>query len=86
MLARIYPVHIFSVIIWLTFRVIESSDGHCGYDWPWALSHWLPFSAGGNYHFFHHSRNSGNYGAILHIMDTLSGTNNEYIQKQEAKV
>lgn len=85
LLSRVYPVHIFTVIIWLTFRMIESEDGHCGYDWPWAISNWIPLSTGGNYHFFHHSKNAGNYGAILHIFDTLLDTNKEYIKYQEVQ-
>ena len=83
LLSKFYPVHIFTVIVWFIFRVIQSSDGHCGYDWPWALSHCLPFSAGGDYHYFHHSNNSGNYGAILHIIDTLTNTNTEFIEKEK---
>ena len=82
--ADYYPVHIFTVIIWLNFRLIESLDGHSGYDWPWGISNWVPFSAGGRYHFFHHSNNVGNYGGIIHLFDTLLGTNHAYIQ-YEAK-
>ena len=78
LLSRVCPVHIFTVIIWLTYRIIETEDGHCGYDWPWAISHWFPFSAGGKYHFFHHSKNAGNYGGILHLFDTIFDTNLDY--------
>ena len=85
LVARVYPVHIYTVIVWLTFRTIESLDGHCGYDWPWAVTNLLPFSAGGNYHSFHHSKNSGNYGAMLHLLDTLFGTNKDYIKNEPNK-
>lgn len=85
LLSRVYPVHIFTVIVWLTFRMIESEDGHSGYDWPWAISNWIPFSSGGNYHFFHHSKNVGNYGAIIHIFDTFLGTNKDYIKYKAAQ-
>ena len=77
-LSFFYPVHIYTIIIWFTFRVVETNDGHCGYDWPWAQAELLPLSAGGNYHAFHHSRNSGNYGAMIHFIDTLLGTNEDY--------
>jgi len=82
LLSEVYPVHIFTVIIWLNFRLIETMDGHCGYDWPWAIANWVPFSAGGRYHFFHHSNNVGNYGGIVHIFDTLLGTNQAYLRYQ----
>jgi sterol desaturase/sphingolipid hydroxylase (fatty acid hydroxylase superfamily) len=49
------------------------------------LSNCLPFSGGSDEHYFHHSNNSGNYGAILHIFDTLANTNVEYIEKENAK-
>lgn len=78
LLSMVYPVHIFTIIIWVTFRLIESSDGHCGYSWPWAQSQLLPFSGSGSYHFFHHKQNVGNYGAILNILDTLFDTNSDY--------
>ena len=80
LMSEMYPVHIFTVIIWLNFRLIESMDGHSGYDWPWAISNWVPFSAGGKYHFFHHNNNVGNYGGIIHIFDTLLGTNQAYFR------
>ena len=78
-LAEYYPVHIFTVIIWLIFRFVESLDGHCGYEWPWAISNWVPFTSGGKYHFFHHSNNVGNYGGIVHVFDTIFGTNKVYL-------
>jgi sterol desaturase/sphingolipid hydroxylase (fatty acid hydroxylase superfamily) len=84
-LSSYYPVHIFTIIIWLTFRSVESLDGHSGYDWPWAVSNWVPFSASSTYHFFHHSKNIGNYGGICHIVDTLCGTNRTYLAIEAAK-
>ena len=74
-LSKVYPVHIFTIIIWLSFRVIEGLDGHCGYSWPWGQSQLFPFSAGGTYHYFHHKQNVGNFGAILNIFDTTFVTN-----------
>ena len=78
LLSKVYPVHIYAVIIWLTFRMFETYDGHCGYDWPWSQAGILPFSAGGTYHSFHHSKNSGNYSAMLHILDTVLTTNDDF--------
>ena len=77
-ISRFYPVHIYTVIIWIMYRVLEGMDGHSGYDFPWHVTHLIPFSAGGRYHSFHHSRNVGNFGGVLHIFDTLFGTNVEW--------
>jgi len=82
LLSKYTPVHIFTVTIWLAYRLIESMDGHSGYDFPWTITHLFPFSAGGNYHSFHHSKNAGNYGGILHIFDTFFGTNYEYLKRE----
>lgn len=85
LLSKVYPVHIFTIIIWLTFRLFETCDGHSGYDWPWGQSQLLPFSAGGPYHYFHHKQNTGNYGSVLHIVDTIFNTNKDYHKFQEAE-
>lgn len=77
-LSKVYPVHIFTILIWITMRMFETCDGHSGYNWPWGQSQLLPFSAGGSYHYFHHKQNVGNYGAILSLFDVVFDTNKEY--------
>jgi sterol desaturase/sphingolipid hydroxylase (fatty acid hydroxylase superfamily) len=79
-LSHIYPVHSITIWVFLTFRILETCDGHSGYEWSWAQSELLPFSAGSSYHNFHHSHNSGNYGSIFKIWDSLFGTNSDYIK------
>ena len=80
-LASFTDVHIITITIWIIFRVIESCEGHCGYEWPWAQLNILPFSAGTNYHYFHHTNYVCNYGAILTLYDSLFDTNEEYSEK-----
>jgi sterol desaturase/sphingolipid hydroxylase (fatty acid hydroxylase superfamily) len=65
------------------FRIIETCDGHSGYEWSWALSELLPFSAGSAYHNFHHSHNVGNFGSFFKFWDTVFGTNLEYVKFSE---
>lgn len=77
-LSKVYPVHIFTILIWYTMRMFETYDGHSGYNWPWGQSQLLPFSAGGSYHYFHHKQNVENYGAILNLFDTIFDTNKNY--------
>lgn len=72
------PVHIFSIIIWLTFRVIETCDSHAGYNWPWIQSGLILGNSGDNYHFFHHKFNVGNYAGIMYFMDSIFHTNTKF--------
>ncbi len=37
-LSSFKPVHMISILIWVIYRVIETSDGHSGYDWRWSPS------------------------------------------------
>lgn len=78
LLSKVYPVHIFTILIWITMRMFETCDGHSGYNWPWGQSQLLPFSAGGSYHYFHHKQNVGNFGAVLNLFDVIFDTNKEY--------
>lgn len=84
-ISQFYPVHIFSIMIWLMFRLMEINDSHCGYSWPWAQSSMIPFNTADNYHYFHHRTNVGNYSNILYFMDSICGTNKEY-WKYESKI
>jgi len=46
----------------------------------------IPFSAGFAFHNFHHSHNVGNYSAFFGFLDSLLGTNVDFIKfraKQE---
>lgn len=33
-----YPVHAISIWVFITFRIVESSDAHTGYEFSWAQS------------------------------------------------
>jgi sterol desaturase/sphingolipid hydroxylase (fatty acid hydroxylase superfamily) len=78
-LSLFMPVHIFSLLIWLTFRAVDSCDSHCGYEWSWSQSSVLPLATGYEYHNFHHSRNFGNFGSFFKFWDCLLGTNLYFI-------
>ena len=71
-------MHITAVWGWLIFRVIESIDGHCGYDFPWSPYRLLPLTADYGYHVYHHSNNVGNYSSFFSIWDTILGSNTSY--------
>lgn len=87
-LAKVCVVHIFTVILWIVLRLVETMDAHSGYDFPWALFNWHPFNTGGKYHTFHHSHNAGNYGGSICLLETIMGTNGpffDHLQKQQGK-
>lgn len=77
--------HLMVIIFWLFVRVCESTDAHCGYDFPFS-----PFALGrpGDRHDFHHSHNIGNYSAFFCFWDQICGTDaayKDYKKKQAAK-
>ena len=80
LLSKVCPVHMITIFVWGVYRIIETCDGHSGYDWTWSISRLIPFGAGSDYHNFHHSRNKGNFGSMLMFWDTFWGTNIDYTQ------
>jgi sterol desaturase/sphingolipid hydroxylase (fatty acid hydroxylase superfamily) len=73
-------VHFFTLLAWYIIRVMETIDGHCGYEFSWSPFRLLPLSAGAGYHDYHHSHNVGNYGSFFSVWDTLCGTNAQYFR------
>ena len=72
------PLHLSTVIIFVVLRIYDANNGHCGYNFSWTPLQILPFCANDEFHDFHHSRNSGNYGSQLRIWDSTFGTNREF--------
>ena len=66
--------HILVLWLWVIIRQWEAAEGHCGYDFPWTPTHWLPFSHGALHHDFHHARVRGNYAGFLPLWDRIFGT------------
>lgn len=81
--------HIFTFLLWLTVRIFETVDAHCGYEFPWSPARLLPFSITTAHHEYHHRHNQGCYGSMFMILDSLYGTDKSFIefqQKEEAHV
>jgi len=70
--------HVYTWWLWICFRVAETVDGHCGYNFPWSPYRVIPMSGSSAYHDFHHSHNVGNYSSFFTWWDTLMGTNQAY--------
>jgi sterol desaturase/sphingolipid hydroxylase (fatty acid hydroxylase superfamily) len=74
-------IHAITHTVWMVFRVAESADGHCGYDFSWSPFRFIPFSAGSEFHNYHHSNFKGNYGSFFTFWDTICGTVNDSYKK-----
>lgn len=69
--------HLFTYYIWVFIRICETTDGHSGYEFPWSPYRLLAFSAGQEYHNYHHLNFDGNYGSFLTIWDRIFNTTNK---------
>jgi len=82
-------VHFLTYYIWLVIRLMETVDGHSGYEFSWSPYRLLPLSGSSIYHNYHHSNNIGNFCSLFTYLDTLFGTNKsyyKYLSKKEKEV
>mmetsp|Transcript_9323 Transcript_9323/g.15718 ORF Transcript_9323/g.15718 Transcript_9323/m.15718 type:complete len:119 (-) Transcript_9323:44-400(-) len=71
-------VHAQLLVTWLTLRVLETLEGHGGYEFPWSIFQLIPFAAGPQYHYFHHTKNAGNYSSFTTVWDTILDSNKDF--------
>lgn len=76
-------VHIISLMLYLIYRILEGHDIHSGYEFPWNVFRFIPFSTDATYHHFHHSKRIGNYSSSLIIWDSLLNSNVVYFKHLE---
>jgi sterol desaturase/sphingolipid hydroxylase (fatty acid hydroxylase superfamily) len=46
--------HIFSMYFFLFWRLFQTIEHHCAYEYPWSPSKWLPGWSGAQFHDYHH--------------------------------
>jgi sterol desaturase/sphingolipid hydroxylase (fatty acid hydroxylase superfamily) len=80
-----HRMHMAAMFGWYFVRSWESADGHCGYQFSWSPYRLLPWQTDGNFHFFHHEQNVGNYAGFFNCMDTVFGTNAAYNKHMRIK-
>jgi sterol desaturase/sphingolipid hydroxylase (fatty acid hydroxylase superfamily) len=68
------PVHLGTLLIWLFIRMLETLDGHSGYNFRLWFPHKLLYGAGAQPHDEHHSKFNGNFASFFHHWDKLHGT------------
>jgi len=72
-------VHLYFFWLWLGVRMLQTTEAHAGYYFPWTNPLYiLPFYGGAPYHDFHHKNFTGNYGSTFTYWDWLFGTDNQY--------
>ena len=84
-LSYLTDVHLITIFVWTAYRYLETTEGHSGYEFPWAQFTFVPFKLNTNYHDFHHTMNSGNFGSQYCFWDTVMGTNQVYKEHLKKK-
>lgn len=81
--------HYYTYLVYLFFRVLDTTLGHCGYAFPWlSCFDFVPFRGTGSIHEYHHSGGAfyGNYSGMTTICDTMWGTNKRYWNEFKVKM
>jgi sterol desaturase/sphingolipid hydroxylase (fatty acid hydroxylase superfamily) len=70
-----FPVHYKLMLLWLGLRQWEAAEEHCGFEAPFLIAKYIiPLYDGPAFHFFHHTKVVGNYGAVTAVWDKFFGT------------
>jgi 4-alpha-methyl-delta7-sterol-4alpha-methyl oxidase len=77
--------HCFMLIFWQVWKIFISSEGHCGFEFPFSPTRILPLVSGASYHDWHHSKNVGNFAGSVYLWDTIMGTNHVYFEQVMGK-
>ncbi|KAG9407920.1 Methylsterol monooxygenase 1 [Aphanomyces cochlioides] len=78
--------HLLTLWVWMSVRIIQSIDSHCGYELPWSLTRVLPFWGGAVHHDYHHEKFDVNYASFFTVWDYVFGTDVSFREAQHAKV
>jgi len=79
-------IHILTGTIFVYARIFDTLEGHCGYDFPYTMTRWIPLTVTSNYHNYHHLVNIGNYASQFTIWDSIFGSNKEYYEHVEKEL
>lgn len=81
----IMRAHLFTIFVWMIFRMWETLDAHGGFEIPFSPWRLLsPVLLGAEGHDWHHSHNRGNYG-VSRFWDWLMGTDVEFKRWQHGE-
>ncbi|KAJ8443786.1 hypothetical protein Cgig2_017267 [Carnegiea gigantea] len=77
----IVPGHMVTFWLWFVLRNIEAIETHCGYDFPWTPTKYIPFYGGAEYHDYHHfvgGQSQSNFASVFTYCDYIYGTDKGY--------
>ena len=74
--------HVFTFFFWIWWKVMISTEGHSGYEFPWSPMRVLPLVSGPSFHDHHHSHNVGNFSGSCYFWDLIFGTSAHYWQEE----
>jgi len=75
----VFTNHLYFFWMWLGVRMLQTTDAHAGYYFPYFNPlYLLPFYGGAPMHDFHHKNFIGNYGSTFTYWDWLFGTDAQY--------
>lgn len=74
-------LHCFTMFFWIGWKVLISTEGHSGYEFPWMPMRIVPLVIGPSYHDHHHSHNVGNYAGSCYFWDLMLDTNTVYMDE-----
>ncbi|KAL6550135.1 Methylsterol monooxygenase 1-2 [Orobanche minor] len=80
------PGHIITFWTWIALRQIEAIETHSGYDFPWALTKYIPFYGGPDYHDYHHyvgGQSQSNFASVFTYCDYIYGTDKGYLYQKK---
>lgn len=69
--------HLFTLLIWVVTKQLQATAVHCGYEFPWRPSRFLPFLVSASFHDRHHRRFNRNFAPNFVWLDRLLGTADE---------
>lgn len=82
----IVPGHMITLWLWMILRQMEVIETHCGYDFPWTPSKYIPFYGGAEYHDYHHfvgGKSQSNFASVFTYCDYIYGTDKGYRYQKE---
>lgn len=78
-------MHLLTVMIWITLRLVQAIDSHSGYDFSFSLHWYFPLWAGASHHDDHHHYFTGNYSSSFRHWDYLLGTETAATSRRREK-
>ncbi|KAG0521645.1 hypothetical protein BDA96_08G179100 [Sorghum bicolor] len=81
------PCHVTTHWLWFAIRLMEASDAHCGYNFPFSLAGLIPFFVGAEFHDYHHyagGKTRTNFGSVFSYCDYIYGTNKSYLHHKRS--